>query len=72
MAKKFIVLKNEDVLQHLNAFDRKDLIRVLEKIAKGRKLAGKEIDHNYLIINTDEPYAEQVIDIMRDNNHWED
>lgn len=71
MKLKFTVLKNEDIMQHLSNFDRKDLIRILTKIEKGRQLAGKTASNMYLIINTDEPYADKIIEIMKENNHWE-
>lgn len=70
MKKKFTIIKNDDVLQYLNNLDRKDLIRILEKIQKGRKRDCKNTDHTYLVVNLDEPYAEEVIEIMEKNGHW--
>jgi len=40
------------------------------KIQMGRKLAGKPSDNFYLVVNTDEPYAEQIIEIMKANGHY--
>lgn len=67
---KFTVIKNEDVEQFLNGYQRKMLIDILGTIQKGRAISDKEVNNFYLVINTDEPYANEVIDIMKKNNHW--
>lgn len=70
MKKKFLVVKQEDILNHLNGFEQKELARLMGKIQMGRKLAGKPSDNFYLVVNTDEPYAEQIIEIMKANGHY--
>lgn len=67
---KFLVVKNSDIQNHLNNSDRKMLIQLLDKIQKGRAIRGEGIGHSYLIINTDEPYAPKIAEIMKDNGHW--
>jgi hypothetical protein len=68
--KKFLVVKQEDILHHLNNFEQKELARLMNKIQMGRKLSGKENDNFYLVVNTDEPYADQIIEIMKANGHY--
>lgn len=70
MEMKFTVLKNEDVNQHLDDRDKSELSRILWKIEQGRYEAGKEAANTYLVVNVDEPYAPQVIGIMKDHGHW--
>lgn len=70
MKKKFLVVKSEDINQHLNNIDRRDLLRILNKIETGRKLTGKENGHSYLVVNTDESYADRIINIMKENGHY--
>ncbi|AKQ08630.1 hypothetical protein [Bacillus phage vB_BceS-M2] len=67
---KFVVFKHEDAEQFLSGYQRKMLIDILGTIQKGRAISGKEVNNFYLVINTDEPYANEVIDIMKKNNHW--
>ena len=68
--KKFLVVKNEDIEKHLNNFDRKELSRIMSKIEKGRSMEGKNESNFYLVVNQDEPYANEIKEIMKRNNHW--
>ncbi len=68
--KKFLVVKSEDIEKHLNNFDRKELGRIMAKIEKGRSMEGKNDSNFYLVINQDEVYSKEVIEIMKRNNHW--
>ena len=69
--RKFIVIKIEDLIKHVNSvFKLAMLDNDLKDIQAGRKAAGKEPCPEYLVINTDEPYAEEIIEIMKRNGHW--
>ena len=68
--KKFLVVKDEDIEKHLNSFDKKELSRLMGKIAKGRAMEGKNEDNFYLVINQDEPYAFKIKEIMQRHGHW--
>ncbi|MFB5761141.1 hypothetical protein [Paenibacillus medicaginis] len=70
MQVKFTVIKNEDVEKYLDANDKSELSRILWKIQKWRDLHGKTVLNTYLVVNTDEPYAVEVMRIMQANNHW--
>lgn len=70
---KFIgVLKMEDAQKHLTPAQQWDLIGMFETIDAGRQAEGKPAASNnvYLVINTDEPYADEVIEIMKRHGHW--
>ncbi len=67
---KFIVIKREDVTTYLDRVERDILSRTLKKIASGRRRKGKNDDNEYLVINTDEPYAPEIIEILKQNGHW--
>ena len=45
---------------------------VLEQIEAGRIKDGKEPFNCYLVINLDEPYVNEVIEIMKRNGHMQD
>lgn len=70
MRAKFTVVKNDDIMNYLSRSDQRHLLNLLEKVEKGRAVSGEKIGHRYLIINVDEPYAEEVSAIMKNNGHW--
>jgi hypothetical protein len=56
---KFLVIKWEDVGKYLNVQEHEMLQRALTKINVGRVADGKPINE-YLVVNKDEPYAQEV------------
>lgn len=58
-----IVIKREDILKYLTDNQIKYLDAVLNTIADGRKKDGKT-ENSYYICNTDEPYANEVLEII--------
>lgn len=69
MTYKFSVFKNEDIEQ-LTHHEKVALGHIAESIEQNRKASGKNPRNTYLVINTDEAYADQVIDILKANGHW--
>ena len=67
---KFIVLKVEDVYKHLDFNQRRSLDGSCRSIAYHREKSGKKPDNTYLVINTDEPYAPEIVEILKRNGHW--
>lgn len=70
MEMKFTAIKNEDVEKYLDTRDKSELSRILWKIEQSRYEEGKETTNTYLMINTDEPYISEIIDILKANGHW--
>lgn len=69
MRKKFHVIKVDDANRYLMASDRPVFNSLLDRIAYGREEDGKG-ENVYIVINTDEPYASEVVDILKENGHW--
>ena len=68
---KFIVIKTEDLFKYVpSIFKLAMLDNDLVDIAEGRAKDGKKPDNEYLVINLDEPYASEVIDVMKRHGHW--
>ena len=68
--KKFIVIKIEDVERYLHMDLQFQLKLILELIERSRVLDFKSSNNEYLVINTDEPYAPEIIEIRnRCNAH---
>jgi hypothetical protein len=64
------VIKIEDAQKFLTIQQMEQFESIIEIIRDGRANEGKSIDHVHLIINTDEPYADRIIEILKANNHW--
>jgi hypothetical protein len=60
-----LVLKNDDIEKYLSAGDLNALDFITHKIKKGRQQDGKSINSNYYICNTDEPYANEVLETIK-------
>ncbi|WP_163854603.1 hypothetical protein [Paenibacillus elgii] len=71
MTFKFSVFKNEDIEQ-LTHHEKVTLGHIAESIEHNRQMSGKNPRNTYLVINTDEPYADEVIEIMKRYGHWGD
>ncbi|MCY7865932.1 hypothetical protein P8918_13095 [Bacillus spizizenii] len=68
--KKFTVIKDEDLDTYLDDNDRNTFYHLVEdKIGYVKEQEGKK-ENIYLVINTDEPYADEVIEIMKKHDHW--
>lgn len=69
MEHKFTVVKTEDIKGILTLEEQAELSRLLRKIDEKRFRMGRSINV-YLVINIDEPYAPDVVEIMKANGHW--
>jgi len=67
---QYIVIKQDDLQKHVSEQDRIDLARILKNIRISRDKFGKKTRNNYLIVNVDVDYVSEVINILRNNNHW--
>lgn len=70
MRMKFTVIKNDDIEEYLHPIKQQRLFDLLKDINDGRVLDLKKPNHKYLVINTDEPYADEIINILKRNGHW--
>lgn len=67
---KFIVFKREDVAKYTGNLTWNVLLNSAELIENGRERDGKKRSNEYIVINTDEPYANEVIEILKKHGHW--
>lgn len=68
MSHKFYIAKKEDV-ENLDQGNKSLFRYILNEIQNKRAAAGKK-ENTYIMINTDEPYADEVIEILKRNGHW--
>lgn len=70
MEQKFVVFNVKDI-SAIGKNAVQPLLKVKEEVANYRSAQGKK-ENTYLVINTDEPYADEVIEIMKRHGHWGD
>lgn len=68
--RKHIVIKIDDLKYINSVFKVAMLENDLKDIEEARKAEGKNSCPEYLVINTDEPYASEIIEILKRNGHW--
>lgn len=59
-----IVIKREDIYKYLSEPELISLEHILHSISIGRAREGKKQDNTYYICNTDEPYADKVLNVI--------
>lgn len=59
-----IVIKRDDIFKYLTDNQINYLDAILNTIADGRKKDGKNPYNSYYICNTDEPYANEVLEVI--------
>ncbi|BDH62330.1 hypothetical protein MTP04_24600 [Lysinibacillus sp. PLM2] len=67
---KFLVVKNADLDRYLDSHQEDNLFDIVQTVEAGRISDGKVEDNQYLVINQDEPYVNEVIEIMKRHGHW--
>lgn len=71
--RKYTVINEKDRRRYLSPEDNAEFDSLLHyylgKIEEGRAVDGKEPFNSYLVINTDESYANEIADVMKRNGH---
>lgn len=67
---KFMVIKIDDTKKYLSLEQQAKLVDILDTIQIAREKEGKNPNNEYLVINTDEPYVPEIIEILKRNGHW--
>ena len=66
---KYEVIKLDDIGKHLSFEQRGQLSDIIRTIQYGRLKEGKPACNNYVVVNEDQPYAEQVWKLIQEQ--WE-
>ena len=67
MEYKFIVFKAEDIEKYCSHTQIEELSGINKTINSGRIKDNRKIDNRYLVVNTDEPYANDVKKVIEEN-----
>jgi hypothetical protein len=69
--KKHLVLKIKDI-QNLSYHTQNDLKATCICIKANRQSKGKDPYPEYIVVNTDEPYINEIIDVLKRHGAWGD
>ena len=71
---RYQIIKLADAADYLGPKGFKEMIDALEpfleRIEKGRMKDGKTSGNDYVVINQDEPYINEIIEVMKRHGHW--
>lgn len=72
--RRYTVINERDYCKYVSEELKEDFEEVfgevLDQIETGRELEGKKPFNNYVVVNLDEPYINEIIDILKANGHW--
>lgn len=66
---KYLVVKWEDI-EHISQRQWNQLDAMLETIEERREFIGKSRTNDYIVVNTDEPYIDEIVQILKRHGHW--
>ncbi len=66
---KFVVLNINDIRKYLDDKQQNELNFINDEINSGRFNDDKSMN-KYIVINTDESYAPEIVEILKKNGHW--
>lgn len=72
---KYAVIKLADLVKYNSKFDLAEVAPLIDSllgnVEAGRENEGKKPFNSYVVINTDEPYINEVVAILEKNGHWD-
>lgn len=73
--RQYTIINERDVDKYLSIGEQQDLAivldRILGNIEHGRGKEGKNPHNSYIVINTDEPYIDEIVEVMKRHGHFE-
>ena len=67
-----LVWKNRDIMEACSPHHIATLQAVGHLVYRHRLATGRDPEPRYIVINRDEPYIEEIIDVMRRNGQWDE
>lgn len=72
---KYTVIKIADLAKYNSEFDLNEVAPLLDSllgnIEDGREKDGKKPFNSYVVINTDEPWIDEIVEVMKRNGAWD-
>jgi hypothetical protein len=67
---KYLVWKLDEFMPLCTEAELKIIDRIMERIIRKRAAEGKDLYGRYLVVNMDEPYADEVRKLMKEHGDW--
>jgi hypothetical protein len=67
---RFLVWKLQELLQVCTPAEMQQLDTITDRILHLRAAEGKPPVNSYIVVNSDEPYAGEVRDILKKHDSW--
>lgn len=73
--RKYTIINDRDVAKYVDSFTQNELAIALDSVCSqiehGRESDGKASFNNYIVVNVDEPYINDIVTVLADNGHWD-
>lgn len=73
--RKYTIINERDVEKYVDPFTRNELAIALDNVCSqiehGRESNGKVAFNNYIVVNVDEPYINDIVAVLEANGHWD-
>lgn len=73
--RRYTVINERDFLKYVPEPVKDEFRNIFtyaaDYIEAGREEVGKKPYNNYIVINTDEPYIDEIIAVMKKHGHWD-
>jgi hypothetical protein len=66
---RYLVVKWDDIAI-LSDKRKEQLDYLLRRVEDYREAAGKTRSNDYIVVNIDEPYIQEIIDVLKRHGHW--
>lgn len=72
---KYAVIKLADLVKYNSEFDLAEVAPLIDSllgnVEAGRERDGKKPFNSYVVINTDEPWIDEIVEVMNRNGAWD-
>jgi hypothetical protein len=69
---RYVVWKLDEILQVCTPAELKLLDGIVDRILVKREAEGKNPVNNYIVVNSDEGYAEEVREVLKKHGDWDE
>lgn len=66
---KYLVIEWEDIKACISGNERRELETLIDTVMFHRQKNGKSLESKYLVVNRDEPYADEVMKVVANGEH---
>jgi hypothetical protein len=72
--RRYTIINERDIEKYVPESVKNDLWDAVNAalmfVEEGREKEGKKPYNNYIVINVDEPYVDEIIEVMKRHGHW--